>query len=243
MDTPPTSPFARPPEPPKPASPRARPPASRPPQHLSTAQFWALIGGIVVVSISAGLLWNHARNQQGIGDVRVSTVTTKPRVSETERRAAQEAAQALKAVQSITHLGVTYRDYQPRIGDARIKVDQYVARPGHDAYLAALLNRVMGYYALASHAWEVTIRGDGLPGWYEKKEAVWKVMQAADCRPLREFTQARAESFSLWGRRSEYMADVSDYLEQRLFGNVVPTIWQCASQAMLELDEVLGGGG
>jgi hypothetical protein len=98
----------------------------------------------------------------------------------------------------------------------------------------------MGYYALANQAWGVSIRRDGAPDWHERKEAVWKVMQAVDCGPLRAFTEAHTKSLWLWGRRPEY---VGDDLEQKIFGPVVPTIWQCASQALIELDEALGGGG
>ena len=238
-DTPPTSSLFQPPEPPKPLT-RQPPPVSRPPRHLSTAQFWALIGGVILVTISAGVFWNQVWNRPGTSDARVSTVKAKLRVSRSERQAAQDAAQALKAVQSITQLGVAYRDYQPRLGDAQIKVDQFVARPGHDARLGALLNRVMGYYALANRAWAVTIRGAGAPDSYEKKVAVWNVMQAADCEPLRSLTQAREKSMWLWGRGPEYPGDD---LEQKLFGSVVATIWRCASLAMVELDEALGGGG
>jgi hypothetical protein len=238
-DTPPTSSFFQPPEPPKPLT-RQTPPVSRPPRHLSTAQFWALIGGVILVTISAGVFWNQVWNRPSTGDARVSTAKAKLRVGRSERQAAQEAARALKAVQSVTQLGVTYREYQPRIGDAKIKVDQYVARSGHDVRLGALLNRVMGYYTLANQAWAVSIRGDGAPDWHERKEAVWKVMQATDCGPLRAFTEAHTKSLWLWGRRPEY---VGDDLEQKIFGPVVPTIWQCASQALIELDEALGGGG
>jgi hypothetical protein len=160
-------------------------------------------------------------------------------VTAIERRAAQEAIQALKAVQSITNLGVNFRDYQPRIGDAKIKVDQYAARPGHDARVAAHLNLAMGYYALANEAWGVTIRGGSGSDWSERKEAVWRIMQSAECEPLRAFTEARTKSLWLWGRRPEYPGDD---LEQKLFGPIVPTIWQCASLAIRDLDAILGPG-
>jgi hypothetical protein len=52
--------FFKPPEPPEPAPPRAR--APRQPRPLTTAQFWALLAGIVVVTIGAGLLWSAFRN-------------------------------------------------------------------------------------------------------------------------------------------------------------------------------------
>lgn len=62
----------------------------------------------------------------------------------------------------------------------------------------------------------------------------------ADCGLLRGFTEARTKSLWLWGggRRPEY---VGDDLEQKIFGPGVPTIWRCASQALIELDEAVGG--
>ena len=80
-DTPPPSPFFRPPEPPKPVASRVRrAPASPPPRQLDTGQFWALICGIVVVSVFAGLLWNEARTRNGIG-AKAQAGAVAPRVS------------------------------------------------------------------------------------------------------------------------------------------------------------------
>src|SRR5262249_891418 len=44
----------------------------------------------------------------------------------------QEALDALKALQSVTQSGISYRDYAPRVLDAKVKVDHYVASPVTD---------------------------------------------------------------------------------------------------------------
>lgn len=225
LDTPPTSPFARPPEPLKQVAPQARPPASRPPRHLSTVQFRALIGGIVVVSITAGWLWNEFQNTPRL-EVPVSTVVSKPGVSETNRKAAQEPAQALKALQSVTRIGVTYNDYQPRLAEATIQVDRYRARSQHDAEVGRLLERAAAYYVIANRAWEINIRGRSM-----KRERIQEVFQAlwkVDCPPVR--TLAGRLDVSMWGNPA---------FQQDQFGPLVSTIWGCASETIKDLDELL----
>src|SRR5712692_6783873 len=40
---------------------------------------------------------------------------------------ATDALEALKALQSVTSSGVSYRDYAPRVLDAKVKVDKYLS--------------------------------------------------------------------------------------------------------------------
>jgi hypothetical protein len=65
-----------------------------------------------------------------------------------------EALDALRGLQSVTASGVSYRDYAPRVLDAKVKVDRYLASPtaGNEATRNAL-GAAMRYYELASQAW------------------------------------------------------------------------------------------
>jgi hypothetical protein len=73
----------------------------------------------------------------------------------------QEALRALKALQSVTSAGVNYRDYAPRVGDAKIQVDRYVSEPkGTIAETRSAIAAAMGFYILASSAWSASMTND-----------------------------------------------------------------------------------
>lgn len=69
----------------------------------------------------------------------------------------QEALEALQGLKSVTDAGVNYTNYAPRVLDAKIKVDRYLAAaptdaPGRDAIALA-----MREFVLASQAWNAVI--------------------------------------------------------------------------------------
>jgi len=69
----------------------------------------------------------------------------------------QEALDALQGLKSVTDAGVNYTNYAPRVLDAKIKVDRYLAAapadaPGRDAIALA-----MREFVLASQDWNATI--------------------------------------------------------------------------------------
>jgi hypothetical protein len=69
-----------------------------------------------------------------------------------------EALRALKGVQSAVEGGISYRDYTPRVTDAKIVVDRYLDGGKSDLDAAkAPIAAAMGYYTLASNAWSVKI--------------------------------------------------------------------------------------
>jgi hypothetical protein len=75
--------------------------------------------------------------------------------------ASQEALDAIKALRSITGSGIAFRDYAPRVLDARIKVDNYLSASASDAGdLRGAIGLAMREYELASRVWGASISGD-----------------------------------------------------------------------------------
>jgi hypothetical protein len=71
---------------------------------------------------------------------------------------ARESLQALKALQSVTTAGVSYRDYATRVLDAKVKVDQFVqSSPKKNTPARDVVRVAMRYYELASQAWSENI--------------------------------------------------------------------------------------
>src|SRR5580704_13046217 len=70
-----------------------------------------------------------------------------------------EALDALRGLRSITEAGVSYRDYAPRVLDAKIKIDRCLsAKPSVPA--AGLLTLAIRQYNIAAKAWSAKITND-----------------------------------------------------------------------------------
>lgn len=73
-----------------------------------------------------------------------------------------EALDALRALQSVTNSGVSYRDYAPRVLDAKVKMDRYLASPTNgDDKARAAAQLAMRYYEVAAEAWNNKISKSG----------------------------------------------------------------------------------
>src|SRR5215471_5478686 len=72
---------------------------------------------------------------------------------------ATDALDALRALKSVTEMGVSYRDFLPRVADAKIKVDRYLESPANDeAALRGKIKVAMRLYVLSTVAWSNKIQ-------------------------------------------------------------------------------------
>jgi hypothetical protein len=69
----------------------------------------------------------------------------------------QEALEALQGLKSVTDAGVNYTNYAPRVLDAKIKVDRYLATAPADAPARVAIALAMHEFVLASQDWNATI--------------------------------------------------------------------------------------
>jgi hypothetical protein len=93
--------------------------------------------------------------------VSVPTLSAAPTVS-----AAKEALDALMELQTVTNVGISYRDYSARTLDVKIKVDRYLRGSDGDPAKSAI-GAAIRYYELASQLWGVAVskgRGRYLAG-------------------------------------------------------------------------------
>jgi len=81
----------------------------------------------------------------------------KPQVSASEGKAATEALQALRALQSVTTTGVAYPDYARRVGDTKIQVDEYLQGEDADSAVKSRVREAMALYVLSSSAWNAKL--------------------------------------------------------------------------------------
>ena len=67
-----------------------------------------------------------------------------------------DALRVLKGLQSATSAGVSYRDYAPRVTDAKIQVDQMLG-DAPDGQAKTTLAEALNFYVYASNAWNARI--------------------------------------------------------------------------------------
>jgi hypothetical protein len=72
-----------------------------------------------------------------------------------------ESLDSVQALRSVVKSGVAYRDFAPRVLDARVKVDRYLNSPESpgEANLRASVSAAIRYYELASNLWNASIVG------------------------------------------------------------------------------------
>ena len=97
-----------------------------------------------------------------------------------------DALRVLKGLQSATSAGVNYRDYAPRVTDAKIQVDQILGE-APDGPLKTALAEALGFYVYASNAWNAGIARSNyeavaLNPLFEKCEPLKRKIESLDSR-------------------------------------------------------------
>lgn len=70
--------------------------------------------------------------------------------------AMDEAMKALKGLRSVAQGGITYRDYVPRVSDAKIVVDRYLQEPDASPVKTSI-SEAMQFYVFAGAVWNAKI--------------------------------------------------------------------------------------
>src|SRR5207302_1764807 len=99
-----------------------------------------------------------------------------------------DALKVLKGLQSATSAGVNYRDYAPRVTDAKIQVDQLLG-DAPDGPTKTALAEALGFYVYASNAWNAGIAKSNyeavaLNPLYDKCEPLKREVERLDAERL-----------------------------------------------------------
>lgn len=136
-------------------------------------------------------------------------------------KAAKDVLRQLKALASTVEGGITYRDYAPRVTDAKIKVDQFL-----DEYKSSPLPRFnehvadsLGFYAAAATAWNAGISKSA-----EGLLAIAGNKYVPKCAPLQEEVARHEGKFD-------------PAITIAIVG--MRPLWECARSSMLDAEKVL----
>ncbi len=135
-----------------------------------------------------------------------------------------EAMKALRGLQSVVSAGVTYRDYAPRVSDAKVIVDRYLAESEQgDSDMRAAVAAAMRFYASAALAWSVRLSRSN-------HERLANDPSLKDCPPMVPIVEkARQDKFAI-SESAKIGIAVSLQFEP---------LWRCASEKIAEADRTL----
>lgn len=138
-----------------------------------------------------------------------------------------DALRVIKGLQSATSVGITYRDYAPRVVDAKIKVDQLLSTvPKGRA--RALLTEALGFYIYASNAWNAKISQDDY-----QSLALNPLFQR--CVPLKQLVKQLGSQSPDFGVKMD--ADTNRGIAIAVGGETA--LFECASQRIEESERLL----
>ena len=139
-----------------------------------------------------------------------------------------QALDALKALNSVTSAGVTFREYSTRVLDAKVLVDKFLASapqdPAHDAISSA-----MGYHEMASQAWSARISSgaDSLM----TSQRIGTQLQRDSCPEAAELVAAVAN----FGGKSR---PPNPAVIGTLAGQHPGALWKCAARKVAEAEDI-----
>jgi hypothetical protein len=168
----------------------------------------------------------------------------------------EEAVRSLKALRSVTRIGVSFRDYLPRLHDTAIAVDRYLDAQHSPTALPRLVKRALKQYTLAARAWEAknsdvpafasALRGDNgdcpaLRALLDRTLDEWRVrLDESPEGRLRWQTIQLSLRISRSGSQAdpEQMRKIEQSEADRLaIESAVDALWQCASRTLDEIDQ------
>jgi hypothetical protein len=138
----------------------------------------------------------------------------------------------VRAMASATKSGITYRDYAPRVVDARVKVDE-VTKNTPDQARTAIVG-AMRLYELASRAWSYQIN-EPIGGFVELAQTVESDEMMRKCPTmgaLIEKGNAQAHKMNRVGIERLRVVGIE-------IGFNVPAIWSCAADKIAEAEKLL----
>lgn len=154
--------------------------------------------------------------------------STSPAASPSPR---DEALKALKGLQSVAQAGTNYRDYSPRVSDAKIMVDRYLS--GADSYDSAKTPIAAGmhYYVLAGSAWSSSISRSN----YERVGADPAV---GECEPARHVIAESKRTLPIIWRSPVGEATTVGIV---IGAGGISALWSCASDKIADAERLLSG--
>jgi hypothetical protein len=203
-------------------------------EHLDGTFLQAGAAG-VVIEIAGQMMTIPLENVQGIyfGAARPALASPAPPPS-------GEALDALRALRSATESGISFRDYAPRVLDAKIKADKFLsASADHPSELRSAIGLAMREYALAFEAWNAALVESA-----GREAAVSRVLledpEISQCPAIRELVKTGrsrvASRYPQMSDKGHIDIEVGAIIGSREANS---PLWTCASAQVAEAERLL----
>lgn len=150
------------------------------------------------------------------------------------------ALDALKALQSATETGISFRDYTQLVLDARIKVDRSLRSASNtDDFRRKAVQIAIGEYELARDVWDVSLNFlNAMKFNADRLEAIARMIEdsEAKCSVLTEFV-VREPNKHGQQLASSFLSETSALYEVRHV-RTHELLWSCASARVAEVERL-----
>ncbi len=145
-----------------------------------------------------------------------------------------EALDAVKAIQTVTRVGIAYPDYADRTLDAQVKIDQKLSADDVDPKAKALVAEAMMLYVLAGRAWHAKVADNGYGRAQERYENVGRDPALELCPEAKRAANAPAPPNT---------QRTPDYNRGANLSFSFQTLWLCASERITRAENIIKSGG
>lgn len=150
------------------------------------------------------------------------------------------ALDALRGLRSIAGSGVSYRDYAPRVLDAKVIVDKYAGQAGDDR-LAPVIAKAMQYFELASQAWGLKISGLSNGGLNRVVDIGKAVAPDLDVCPALRAEAQRNEQMRAQMKIKPPRNEMESFATLGMDMGNPAALWKCAGERVAEAEKMAAG--
>ncbi len=157
-----------------------------------------------------------------------------PKAEAPKPSAAREALDALKALNSVTTVGVAYREYASRVLDAKVQVDRYL-RVNDESAAKPAISVAMRYYEVASQVWGLQFNHS--PDAFAFGEGIARTLREDES--FRECAPVQSLIAELASRPKHKGLTYSPSMLPYMLGQQPGKLWSCGSAKINEAEELL----
>ena len=140
-----------------------------------------------------------------------------------------EAIEALEGLRSVARTGVTYREYAPRVSDARLVVDKYLQKDDGGPAIRGAIADSFHFYALAGAAWNAGLsRGN--------YATVGTDSALARCPHAQQvIAESKRKSPFIWRAKGAGEGATTGMV---MAADGIAALWACASEKLAEAEKL-----
>jgi hypothetical protein len=157
-------------------------------------------------------------------------------------QSSKDAYKALKKLEARTQAGISYKDYGPALGDAKVEVNMFSesAEAKEKPRLKEIFNKAMGHYEEAGNVWRYQFAGRGAPPYMVSPDDSAMINQIMRYYPSIR-TKVKSTEFDEPTSYDDFKRGIKRkvYRESLSYSDAIKAIWQEASEELKKAGPLL----